>query len=97
MYVLNTGDGSTLTVRQITKLGETLHYYILTQKCFSKQGFRAISPLMNSLKLIFLSPEQQMLLIDNMVSSVLSDASEICGFHKTKGVSLHLIISVNWF
>jgi hypothetical protein len=53
-----------------------------------QQGARALSSLMNSLKSVYISTEQQCMLFDSMVGSVLSYASEICGFHRAHDIEV---------
>jgi hypothetical protein len=66
-----------------------LHYngkFLQTEKRLSQQGARALSSLMNSLKSVYISTEQQCMLFDSMVGSVLSYALEICGFHRAHDI-----------
>jgi hypothetical protein len=72
-------------------LGMLLHYngtFLQTEKRLSQQGARALSSLMNSLKSVYISTEQQCMLFDSMVGSVLSYASEIWGFHRVHDIEV---------
>lgn len=72
-------------------LGMLLHYngkFLQTEKRLSQQGARALSSLMNSLKSVYISTEQQCMLFDSMVGSVLSYASEIWGFHRAHDIEV---------
>jgi hypothetical protein len=54
-------------------------------KCLHTQKRLAMSSLINSLKQLYVTKEQQMYLFDSMVGSVLGYASEIWGFHRARG------------
>ena len=72
-------------------LGMLLHYngkFLQTEKRLSQQGAHALSSLMNSLKSVYISTEQQCMLFDSMVGSVLSYASEIWGFHRAHDIEV---------
>jgi hypothetical protein len=72
-------------------LGMLLHYngkFLQTEKRLSQRGARALSSLMNSLKSVYISTEQQCMLFDSMVGSVLSYASEIWGFHRVHDIEV---------
>ena len=71
--------------------GMLLHYngkFLQTEKRLSQQEARALSSLMNSLKSVYISTEQQCMLFDSMVGSVLSYASEIWGFHRAHDIEV---------
>jgi hypothetical protein len=72
-------------------LGMLLHYngkFLQTEKRLSQQGACALSSLMNSLKSVYISTEQQCMLFGSMVGSVLSYASEIWGFHRAYDIEV---------
>ena len=72
-------------------LGMLLHYngkFLQTEKRLSQQGACALSSLMNSLKSVYISTEQQCMLFDSMVGSVLSYASEIWGFNRAHDIEV---------
>jgi hypothetical protein len=62
--------------------------FLQTEKRLSQQEARALSSLMNSLKSVYISTEQQCMLFDSMVGSVLSYASEIWGFHRAHDIEV---------
>jgi hypothetical protein len=62
--------------------GKCLH----TQKRLAQQGGKTMSSLINSLKQLYVTKEQQMYLFDSMVGSVLGYASEIWGFHRARDI-----------
>ena len=70
-------------------LGVLFHYngkFQQTQKRLAEQGGRALSSLLNTLKAVCVSPEQQCAMFDSLVSSVINYGSEVWGFHHAKEI-----------
>jgi hypothetical protein len=88
VHIYHNGKESAIVNSYVYLLGMLLNS---NGKCLHTQKRLAMSSLINSLKQLYVTKEQQMYLFDSMVGSVLGYASEIWGFHRARSIDFLMI------